>query len=83
MATTQSLNVPTKTTNGRFAFLCPLVVELWSAGLSVAGRGIPADPSGQILTERSKMILSETILCGESLIHLKEQTQFTTEQGRH
>lgn len=56
---------------------------LWSAGLRAAGGGVTADLSGQILMDWSKMILSETILCGENLINLMEQRQFTTEQERH
>ena len=44
---------------------------------------LTADLSGKILMDRSKMILSETILCGENLVNLMEQRQFTTEQERH
>ena len=49
----------------------------------MAGGSITADPSGQILVDRSKMILSETILCGETLVNFIEQRQFTTQQERH
>ena len=49
----------------------------------MAGGSITADPSGQILVDRSKMILSETILCSETLVNFTEQRQFTTQQERH
>lgn len=44
---------------------------------------LAAGLSGKILMDRSKMILSEIILCGENLVNLMEQRQFTAEQERH
>lgn len=48
----------------------------------MAGGGVTTDPFDQVLRDRSQMILSETILCGENLVNLMEQRQFTTKQER-
>lgn len=48
----------------------------------MAAGGVTTDPFDQVLRDRSHMILSETILCGENLVNLMEQRQFTTKQER-